>query len=173
MTLGIPLTTSVDTRMSRDRKYRYELVRRWGYGAHATFVLLHPSTTPVNEDDATIAACTAFARRWKLGAMVIVNLYAMRSQTLENIDADVDPIGPENDHYLRRHILTAARHDMPLVFGWGRRATPERASWVRSFRGADRALAFGVDCGQPMHPLLAATRARPLPLRVFENGRRR
>lgn len=170
--LGLPTDVECSAKLSRNRLYRYVLTRRWGFGPHATFVLLHPPRTPVTEDDDTVRACTSFARRWRLSGLVIVNLYAFRSYTVENMLSAEDPIGPENDQYLRRYIGLAARHDMPLVFGWGHHAAPERASWVRSFRGSDRALAFGIGLGdQPKHPLFVSAQTRPMPLRVLEAPR--
>lgn len=168
--LGIPADVEQKTHMSRDRRYRYELTRRWGYGPHVTFVLLNPSSTPVNEEDPTIRRCTSLARYWRLGGMVILNLYAYRSITIENLlhESVIDPIGPENDKFLKHWFHVAARHDMPLVFAWGSHALPERADLVRSFRGASRAMALGMDLGQPRHPLFVSSRTRPRPIREFD-----
>lgn len=171
--LGIPTDVARSAKLSRNRLYRYLLTHRWGYGPHATFVLHKPPKTAVTDDDDTVRKCTSLARRWKLGGIVIVNLYAFRSFTTENLMSAEDPVGPENDSYLRQFIGLAARHRLPLIFGWGPDAAPERVSWVRSFRGADRALAFGLDEGQPVHPLWVSLQARPLPLKVLENRRRR
>lgn len=173
LALGIPTNVDRKAKLSRNRLYRYLLTHRWGYGPHATFVLLKPPKTAVTDDDDTVRKCTSLARRWKLGGIVIVNLYAFRSFTVENLLSAEDPIGPENDSYLRQFIGVAARYEMPLIFGWGAQAQPERADWVRSFRGASRALAFGLDEGQPIHPSWVSLQARPVPLRILESRPRR
>lgn len=64
---------------SDDRAYRYLLTRDWGEGPRATFVLLNPSTADEFVNDPTISKCIRFAKRWGLGGLNFVNVYALRS----------------------------------------------------------------------------------------------
>lgn len=160
--------------ISKDRQYRYVLTRRWGWGPHATFVMLNPSTADAREDDPTIRRCIGYARAWGLHGLVVLNLYAWRSTDPRGLTRADDPVGPENDEWLQRYFYTAARHDMPLVFAWGFHADEARALEVRAMdQAGERAMAFGLTGnGQPMHPLYLPMAARPRPLREFSVRRR-
>lgn len=158
--------------VTRDRLYRYVLTRRWGYGPHATFVMLNPSRADNNIDDPTVRRCIGFAREWGLYGLVVVNLYGYRSTDPRQIHEVEDPVGPENDMWIQRYLYTAARHDMPLVFAWGHHADPERVAEVRAMDYTDRALAFGLTSNrQPIHPLFLPSRMRPRPIAEFERAR--
>jgi hypothetical protein len=167
--LGIP-EIERKAKLSRDRVYRYVLTRRWAYGSHATFIMLNPSKANAAIDDATIRRCIGFARTWKLGGFVVVNLYAIRSQdpaVIGQARADgLDPVGPENDDWIQRYLRQAAQGKMPVIAAWGANAEPERAEEVLGFKGMDRVMALGVnDNGSPRHPLYLPGVIRPRPLR--------
>lgn len=164
--------------LSRDRRYRYILTRRWGYGPHATFVMLNPSTANAAIDDATILKCMGFARRWKLCGIAVVNLYALRSRDpaalIAAAEEGIDPVGPDNDTWIRRYSELAARHNTPVVAAWGANETGARADEVLALPGMERAMAFGLtNSGQPLHPLMLAYTTRPIPLKTLTNDRSR
>src|SRR5690606_33929820 len=91
-------------------RYRYSLTRhipsllRWV--RPVTFVMLNPSTADASEDDPTIRRCISFAERIGGTELEVLNLFALRAtdpkELLEAQRNGVDPIGPENDEYLRR-----------------------------------------------------------------------
>ena len=57
-------------------RYRYRLTRRWGDGGAVAFVMLNPSTADAEKDDPTIRRCIGFAREWRFGRLIVVNLFA-------------------------------------------------------------------------------------------------
>jgi hypothetical protein len=119
----------------------------------ALFVMLNPSTADATVDDPTIRRCKAFAYRWGCNGIAVVNLYALRSPNPAALWAHDDPIGPENDMWLR----TAAREHETVVFAWGANAKDERVREVYEiFKGGPlrqiRCLGVTKD-GAPRHPL--------------------
>lgn len=153
---------------SNDRRFRYQLGRRWGPGGgYVAWVMLNPSTADAEQDDPTIRKCRGFAERWGFHALQVVNLYAWRATdprelraVLKSFQADpatcVDPSGELNYETIRK-VITGARR---VVAAWG--ATP----WAEQ-RGAEVAAIagmLGVDLGcigttasgAPRHPLMTA-----------------
>lgn len=150
--------------ISPDGRYRYILGRRWASGPRATFIMLNPSTADAEQDDPTIRRCIGFARSWGMGALQVVNLYALRSTDPSALWRAIDPIGPDNDN-----VLTAAaivHTDAPLVAAWGANAKPWRVANVIRLPGMERLQALGVTKdGHPRHPLYlpATSTLRPWP----------
>jgi hypothetical protein len=141
-------------KISDDGRYRYALLRRWGDGPAATFILLNPSTADAEHDDPTIRRCVRFARTWGYAALHVVNLYALRAtDPAELLTAD-DPVGPDNDGYLTRHAWRSRMAQAPLVAGWGVGADPGRVRQVLAYPPMCdlRCLGYTAD-GSPRHPL--------------------
>lgn len=82
--------------LSPDGVYRYELGRRWGLGPAALWVMLNPSTADAHTDDQTIRRCRGYTERLGLSALVVVNLYALRSTYPMALLHHPDPEGPDN-----------------------------------------------------------------------------
>lgn len=132
--------------------YRYRLSRVWALDGRAVvFVMLNASTADATRDDPTIRRCIGLARAWGYGRLEVVNLFAYRSPSPDALLAVDDPVGPDNDDYLRQAAADAAL----VVAAWGN---------VGALRGRDRAVlemlarrplhCLGVTLrGQPRHPL--------------------
>ena len=89
-------------------RYRYVLSRRWANGEDCLFVGLNPSTADSTQNDATVRKCMHFAHSWGFAGVSLVNLYARicrYPQALVTID---DPVGPDNDLWLKRMIGDAS-----------------------------------------------------------------
>jgi hypothetical protein len=99
-----------DADLSDDGLYRYRLTRRWG-GQNdpcICWIMLNPSTADAVVDDPTIRRCISFSEAWGFGSLIVVNLFALRSTDPKALlMADVDPIGPENDHAIRLAAVEA------------------------------------------------------------------
>ena len=89
--------------LSPDRLYRYTLERTWDcQKARVLFIMLNPSDADENDDDPTILRCRQFADRWGYGGIVVGNLFAYRSPSPGVVLQQRDPVGPDNDYYLRQ-----------------------------------------------------------------------
>lgn len=151
--------------ISPDGLYRYSLVRRWGNGPEATFVMLNPSTADAMRDDPTIRRCIGFARAWGMGCLYVGNLFAYRATDPTVMRAAPDPVGPENHYYLQWICYRAAKNGGVVVCAWGVHGSYMEQD--ETFMGWMDGLAIEPRClgttkaGAPRHPLFVA-RATPL-----------
>lgn len=137
--------------------YRYELRRRWAAGPQVAWVMLNPSTADADANDATIRRCVAFSRSWGYGALVVVNLFALRSTDPTALKTAVDPVGPGNDAY----ILAADDESEVTVAAWGAHgALFGRGREVRLALRDPHVLAL-TKSGEPRHPLYLPGGLRP------------
>jgi len=98
------------------QRYRYQLTRTWDDRLPTVaFVGLNPSTADGFIDDPTVRRCVGFARDWGFGGLLLVNLFALRSTDPRNLYTAREPIGPENDRWLR---MTAKSAEL-VVAAWG------------------------------------------------------
>jgi len=156
---------------SPDRRYRYTLLRMlppsFGFwrpfsGSTVQFIGLNPSTADEKRDDPTIRRLMSFARAWGFTTMWMTNLFAYRATDPMIVLKEPDPIGPENDKYLREIALKA---DLVVacwgVHGW----YLNRGDVVRTMIPNLHAFAINGD-GTPAHPLYlrGSTIPEPWPL---------
>lgn len=138
--------------------YRYRLTRKWSDRPKCWWIMLNPSTADGTTDDPTIRRVISFSRYWGYGGCVVMNLFALRATDPKAIWRHEDPVGPENDEYLR-HAINA-----PLVIAaWGANDT----------RGRDRQVLYllktkTIYClemtkaKRPKHPLYVKISAEPI-----------
>src|SRR3954471_10304152 len=106
--------------LSSDGVYRYTLSRLWDtdpVSPEMVWVMLNPSTADAAVDDPTIRRCIGFARLWGYAGIRVVNLFALRAADPKALLAHQDPVGPDNDHWLR--AVTGERFTMAA---WGSHA---------------------------------------------------
>lgn len=138
--------------------FRYSLTRNWAGTDHdrVCFIMLNPSTADADKDDPTIRSCVRIARNFA-GSLCVVNLFAYRATDQRKLLYARDPIGPENNKYIREAV-----RDSDLVFAaWGveRPLYKPRAAAVRAML---LALGKEIYClgitkdGYPRHPLFVA-----------------
>lgn len=138
-------------RISECGQYRYSLGRRWDDGPTAWWVMLNPSTADATEDDPTIRRCVSFSKREGCGALIVVNLYALRATDPKALAKHPDPIGPENDTVLV-HTSYEARSGGLVIVAWG--ANPMAEPQARRMFAATGAQCLGTTkAGAPRHPL--------------------
>lgn len=136
--------------------YRYVLTRpsevEHPERGTALFVMLNPSTADASLDDPTIRRCRGFAKSWGCAGLTVANLYALRSTDPSALWDHHNPVGPDNDQYLRS--LAMERGD--IVCAWGGNARQDRVVEVaRIFMDAGARLwCLGITKdGYPRHPL--------------------
>ena len=148
--------------LSADGVYRYRLDREWIGEGRAAWVMLNPSTADAELDDPTIRRCIGFSKAWGLGALTVVNVFALRSTDPKALRGHADPVGPANDDYLRAAIDGASI----VIAAWGQ-------SWPKPFAErvgrvgqmlSGKAHHLGLTAsGQPMHPLYRPAACDVLP----------
>ncbi|WP_038015682.1 DUF1643 domain-containing protein [Synechococcus sp. PCC 7335] len=135
-------------------QYRYCLGRRWqSGGSSVAFVMLNPSQADASRDDPTLRACMQFAQRWEYAALDVVNLFGYRTPHPTKLKQVDDPIGDQNDRYLRQAVEAAER--VVLAWGnWGCLSGRDRAilSLLAPYREKLTYLQLNRS-GQPRHPL--------------------
>lgn len=146
------------------RHYRYALWRHSGGLAatgngYAMFIALNPSTADEMQDDPTIRRCIAYAKTWGYDGLCMANLFAWRATDPREMLAQVDPVGAENDWYLRTLAETAG----VVVAAWGVHGTHRgRADDVRAMLPRLHYLRL-TKGGHPGHPLYLPKTLRPVP----------
>lgn len=155
--------------LSENRLYRYSLHRRWAPTSPVRFIMLNPSTADATADDPTIRRCMGFARAWGYGGIVVHNLYALRATDPRELLAHPDPVGPDNDRYLRdadsagltvcawgAHPAAARRADRVIGMLLGSGAAPHHLGLTKA--------------GAPRHPLYLPRTAEPKRLVLFPDS---
>lgn len=146
--------------ISKCTKYRYDLRRSWDDSKGlVVFVGLNPSTADGKQDDPTIRRCIGFAKRWGYGSLCMLNLFALRTPYPQNLLTHPEPVGPENDEYLRTQCEEA---DLVIV-AWGAHGGYlGRDEEVLPLLKAPQALGL-TKAGMPRHPLYMHKESMPLP----------
>lgn len=151
MTATLPLQPGVQATavLSPDHQYRYVLTRTWDPAQPtALWVMLNPSTADADRDDRTLRKIQQFTRTWGLGGLVVVNLFAYRSPDPISLYGHPDPVGPDNDHHIRKLLeARVARANPPplAVAGWGTHGI---------HLGRDLTVArYFTEAGHPLHAL--------------------
>ena len=153
-------------------KYRYTLERSWSaLPRYALWIMLNPSTADAATNDATIRRCIGYARAWGYTGILVGNLYAWRSTSPRGLlfaaAAGSDPIGPENDRYLRGLVRRASL----VMCAWGQSGPTTLAK--NAALQAIRPRKYGGDTGhdpyvlklnangEPAHPLRLSAKLEP------------
>lgn len=139
--------------------YRYTLGRTWNTSApRLVFVGLNPSTADAHAEDPTIRKLVAFAVRWGLGGLDMLNLFAFRSTDPRGLPDDVDEAaGPSNMLAIATLIGRSCGAGNIIAFGWGIHGA-KRDRWGRAQTVLDMgrgvAKCFGWTKNRmPKHPL--------------------
>lgn len=103
-------------KFSSNRAYRYLLWRTIAPGDRAIlFICLNPSTADESKDDPTIRRCVGFARDWLYSKVLVANLFAFRATKPCDLKLAGDPVGPENDVWLK----SVSEFSGVTVAAWG------------------------------------------------------
>ncbi len=147
--------------LSPCRRYRYALWRSWDDSLpRVMFVGLNPSTADESLNDPTLVRCMNFARSWGYGGVTMANLFALRSTDPRYLRSCADPIGKQNNRWLKKLASEAGL----IVAAWGNDGKLfERSTQVRKLLAELHCLAVNKS-GEPAHPLYQKASCKPLPL---------
>ncbi|MDD3030625.1 MAG: DUF1643 domain-containing protein [Alphaproteobacteria bacterium] len=145
-------------------RYRYELRRVWDEAKPLVlFIGLNPSTADEEREDNTSRVCINYAKRWGYGGLLIGNLFSYRSTDQKVLRHVSDPVGPENDAWLKRLQSEASL----VVCAWTKAGKfMGRSQHVLSFLNNPHCLVQGKE-GYPGHPLYKRADLLPIPLEAF------
>lgn len=160
-------------------RYRYVLRRTCGdmpAAAVPLWVMLNPSTADAVKDDNTIRAVTRITKAANYKGFRVGNLYALRSRDPAALWTADDPIGPDNDYWLRRMaavspctIAAWGAHEPPgRVARRGHRDYVERVLKLLTGYGPVYCLGGNAN-GSPKHPLFIKSDVTPL---LYRGGRK-
>ena len=156
----------VNAVMDDAKEYRYLFECSWSLGNRfVTFILLNPSIGNVTQTDPTLARCMYYAKLWGYDGFKVVNLFAYISTDPTRLNEVRDPIGPENDRYIR----IAVDQSETVVLAWGSNITSECSKQrmqetlelVRHKR--PQCLKMTKDGNYPQHPLYLPKNLEPIP----------
>ena len=152
-----------DAKLSDCRKYRYALWRIWdSEKPYTLFIGLNPSTADETKDDPTICKCVNYAKDWGYGGLCMANLFAFRATYPSEMKEAQDPIGPENDAWLKRLAKDAG----VIVGAWGNHGVfRERSKIVASMLPNIKCLKQNVT-GEPAHPLYQKCSVVPITMDI-------
>lgn len=139
---------------SADGAFRYRLTRRWASsGPTIAWCMKNPSAAGADANDMTVTKTIAYSKLLGGSALVIGNLGAAVSTDPKKLLELADPIGPDNDWFLRYLVRGADK----IVAAWGN-LTREEERIFRPSLDLVRQSFSGVLClgktrsGQPRHP---------------------
>lgn len=136
-------------------RYRYLLTRSWNPDkGTALFVMLNPSTADAEQDDPTIRRCMGFVESLGFGELEVVNLFAFRATNPDELSHALDPIGPENDRFIRDAADERADKIIVACGSHGERFIRDRIETVCTLLGKHALYCLDFTNGNhPRHPL--------------------
>lgn len=143
-------------------RYRYRLWRIWDDSApRILFIMLNPSTADELDNDPTVERCERRAAAWGFGSVEVVNIFAYRATSPEEMKKQTDPVGKDNDF----HILQAVQDADMIVCAWGVHGKYlQRTDQVIDMLGTRSYTLYclGVTSdGAPRHPLYVGYDVKP------------
>ncbi len=150
-------------KLSECRKYRFALWRTWDdTKPYVMFVGLNPSTADETTDDRTLTRCMSFAKSWGYGGVCMANLFAFRATAPSDMKAAKDPIGAENNDWLKKLANEAGL----IVAAWGNDgAYLDRSEQVKKMLPTVHCLKLNKS-GEPAHPLYQKANTEPVPMNI-------
>jgi len=144
--------------LSSCRKYRYALTREWDENKQSVlFICLNPSIADDKNDDPTLIRCINYAKRWGYGGVCIANLFAYRATKPKDMLSSKDPIGIDNDKWLRKLSKGAGL----VVAAWGNHGKHMgRSHQIREDISNLHYLKLNAS-GEPSHPLYLKSTLKP------------
>jgi len=101
---------------SKDKKYRYLLTRSWDKTKPSCcFICINPSKANDTDNDNTVTSCINKAKDLGFGSIEMVNLFGLVDTNRDLLYEIKDPVGPENDKYLKNSVNRCDK----IIVAWG------------------------------------------------------
>ena len=157
-----------DAILSECKTYRYVLSRTWDESkGYALFIGLNPSTADGEKDDPTINRCIDYAKSWGYGGIKVVNLFAYRATLPSDLKQASNPIGPENDKFIRKFQKDAE----VIIAAWGDDGVfKDRYKEILKLTPSLKCLKINKS-GQPAHPLYQNKSLQPIPYQASKGNK--
>ena len=147
-------------------QYRYLFECNWSPGGRfVTFIMLNPSVGNVEQTDPTLVRCLQYAKLWGYDGLKVVNLFAYIATDPEKLNEVLDPVGPENDDYIRY----AAENSDTVILAWGEclstHAAKQRMDETFALVQHKKPCCLKVTAhgNYPRHPLYLSKDLQPIP----------
>ena len=123
---------------------------------------LNPSTADETSNDPTITRCKNFARSWGYGGVLVANLFGFRATSPNELRAYQEPVGKENDAWIREIAKKAAKK----VAAWGNNGKFFNRSKI-ILTSLDQLHCIKMNkSGEPAHPLYLKAELKPFPMNL-------
>lgn len=138
-------------------RYRYFLSRVWAGEdtppSMLPFLMLNPSTADEMKNDPTVERCQRRAESMGYGGFIVLNVFAYRSTDPKGLKIIDDPVGTENDAYIRDVLNQCDK----VICAWGNHGQHNKRSTaihelLRDAEATPFILALN-GSGEPKHPL--------------------
>lgn len=118
---------------------------------YSMFIGLNPSTADEVRNDNTVRRCINYSADWGYDALCMTNMFGYRATEPNDMKAQSDPNGPDNDYWLRR----IAENASVIVCAWGTHGVfRDRESQVLDLLSDFPLHALKITSkGHPNHPL--------------------
>lgn len=151
--------------LSECNQYRYKLWRIWDESKpKVLFIMLNPSTADAIINDATIRRCIKFTKDWGYGGFYVGNLYPYRSKEPADLLKCENPLGENNNNYLKEMALSAEI----IICAWGNAPTVNKLNKIyphyKPLENLEKPLCYlGLsNDGTPKHPLYLLKTLKPI-----------
>ncbi len=156
---------------SLDRTYRYSLTRFRApniVGAQPRLLMwigLNPSTADERTLDPTLRRVWRYSTDWGFDGFVMTNLFGFRATFPSDMKLQDDPVGPDNDYWLRTYAERSER----VMCCWGAHGVYRDRSQTVVAMLNDAGMAAKLRClvrvanGEPGHPLRLRASLQPIP----------
>lgn len=154
------------------RTWRYSLWRIWNSALPwLAMGMLNPSRADEMDNDPTVERCERRADMMGCGSLFVFNAYALRSTDPNGLYNHHDPVGPDNDAYIRTICFNTKRYGGTLIVGWGNHCDAVRPGRTRQILDLIREAGVTPMClkrnkdGSPIHPLYVGYDVQPVEYR--------
>ena len=132
--------------LSKNKKHRYYLSRKWSDNEPGHYILLNPSKGNHINNDPTIRRLITISKNLGYGGFNVVNLYTLITPIRNKLYEKKRKFSAKNKKLIAKLV---ARHKT-IVYGWG--ATENEPNWLSNI--VKSPLCFNINKnGTPKHPL--------------------